>query len=84
VSKRKLAVIILSIALVLVTADALTTNWMMGKILPEYLDTFELNPIMAKLAGTHWLVVVKAGWVLLCLVAVLLIKDRPLKFRKTK
>ncbi|MBN1366530.1 MAG: hypothetical protein JW967_01205 [Dehalococcoidales bacterium] len=77
-SKRKLAIIILLIGLVLVTADSLVTNYMISKMLPEYLPTAELNPIMKSLAGTPWLIVVKDGWVILFLILVLVVKDRKL------
>jgi len=51
-------------------------------MLPEYLHTAELNPLMNGLAGTPWLFVVKDGWVLFFLVLILVVKDRKLSFGK--
>jgi hypothetical protein len=83
-NKRKMAMIILLVALVLVTADALITNWMMSKLLPEYVAGFELNPLMSRLAGTPWLIVVKSGWVIICLVLAFILPNRKITFRKKK
>lgn len=81
-NKRKLAVIILLVSLVLVTADSLITNYMISKMLPEYLPTAELNPIIRSLAGTPWLIVAKDGWVLVFIILVLVLKDRKLSIKK--
>lgn len=81
-NKKKIAVIILLVALVLVTADALITNYMISHTPQEYQSLIEMNPLMKGIAGTGWLIVVKVGWVLVCLAIVLLVKDRPLFKRK--
>lgn len=77
--KKKTALIILIGALILVTADALITNFLISRVLPEFRATMELNPLMAGIAGTPWLVVVKAGWVIPFIITVIFIKDRRLK-----
>jgi ABC-type transport system involved in multi-copper enzyme maturation permease subunit len=76
-NKRKLGLIILSIFLPLVLADSLITNWLLSH------GATEANPIVAGIAGTGWLVVVKVGWVVLCLALLLLVKDKEI-FRKRK
>jgi hypothetical protein len=83
--KRRIAIIILSISLLFVTADALTTNWMILKqelwfsqgLLPN-IPNLEINIIMTPLAGTVWLPIIKVGWVLLFIVLVSTVKNRRL------
>jgi type III secretory pathway component EscR len=70
--KRRIAIIILSISLLLVTADALITNYLISH------GASELNPLVASIAGTQWLVIIKSGWVVLFLVLVATVKNRRL------
>jgi hypothetical protein len=70
--KRRIAIIILSISLLLVTADALITNYLISH------GASELNPLVAPIAGTQWLVIIKSGWVILFLVLVSTVKNRRL------
>jgi hypothetical protein len=77
--RKKTALIILIVALMLVTADALITNWMISRVSPDIKPMMELNPIMVGIAGTPWLVVVKVGWVITFILAVIFFKDRQLK-----
>lgn len=80
--KKKTALIILLAGLALVTADALVTNFMISRTLPELRQGFELNPLMAGIAGTPWLLIAKAGWVISMIMAVLFVNDRKFGRRK--
>jgi len=92
-NRKKLAIILLSVAFVVVLADALFTNYLINQqsqwaslgLLPDK-DSLpiEVNPWLTKIAGTPWLVVLKTGWVVLLLGIVLLIKDRKLKWPTLK
>lgn len=68
--KRRTALIILIVALVLVTIDSFTTNYLIG------LGCSELNPIVRPIAGTIWLPIVKIGWVLIFLIPILFVKNK--------
>jgi hypothetical protein len=70
--KKKLAIKILLIALILTTLDALVTNWMISRM-PEVSNP-ELNPLLIKIAGTPWLIIIKSGWVALFLIPIIFIK----------
>jgi uncharacterized membrane protein len=83
-NKKKIAIIILLVALVLVTADALITNYMISHTSQEYQATIEMNPLMKSIAGTNWLIVVKSGWVIFCLVLAFILPNRKITFRKKK
>lgn len=75
--RKRTAIIILLVALVLVTADALVTNFLISRTLPGY--EIEMNPLLKGIAGSNWLVVLKSGWVILFLIIIVLIKDRRVK-----